>query len=153
MSDATDLALSAARPRELCPAMRRGLMLRCPACGKGQLFQHYLKVADRCPACGAEMHHHRADDAPPYFTIMVVGHVILGGVLYLERAVAPPTWLHLLIWMPLTIVASLWMLPRVKGALVGLQWALRIHGFGPAPATVGFATAIGAGASNGPKHD
>ena len=87
--------------------------------------------------------------------MLITGHVILGGVLALERGVAPPTWVHLLIWLPLTIASSLWMLPRVKGALVGLQWALRMHGFGQAPGATGMAAssvALGR-AGIGHEHD
>lgn len=115
--------------RDCMMAMLRGVRQRCPNCGKGALFGRYLKVNDTCPACGEELHHQRADDAPPYFTIMIVGHIIVGGVLSLERAMSPPEWLHLAIWLPLTVLSSLWLLPRVKGALVGLQWALYMHGF------------------------
>ena len=82
--------------------MLRGFGLRCPKCGEGRLFGSFLKVADRCPACGEELHHQRADDAPAYFTIVVVGHIIVGGVLGLERAYAPATWVHAVIWLPLT---------------------------------------------------
>jgi uncharacterized protein (DUF983 family) len=117
-------------PRSVVEAMWRGLRQCCPACGNGRLFGKYLKVVDRCAACGEEMHHHRADDAPPYFTIFIVGHITVGGILALETAYAPETWVHYVIWLPLLIVMSLWFLPRVKGALVGLQWALRMHGFG-----------------------
>jgi uncharacterized protein (DUF983 family) len=116
--------------RSVIDALWRGFRQKCPACGNGKLFGKYLKVVDRCGACGEEMHHHRADDAPPYFTILVVGHIIVGGILSLETAYAPETWVHYVIWLPLLIVLSLWFLPRVKGALVGLQWALRMHGFG-----------------------
>ena len=118
-------------PRDLTRSMLRGFLERCPNCGKGALFRRYLKTWDNCPACGEALHHHRTDDAPPYFTILVVGHFIVGGVLSLEKWAAPPTWLHLSIWLPLTLVASLWLLPRVKGSLVGLQWALYMHGFDP----------------------
>jgi uncharacterized protein (DUF983 family) len=120
-----------ARPkRDLMRAMLRGFGERCPNCGKGPLFGKYLKVRDACPACGQDLHHHRADDAPAYFTILIVGHFIIGGILALERGLAPATWVHLAIWLPLTLIASLLLLPRVKGALVGLQWALYMHGFG-----------------------
>ena len=110
-------------------AMLRGFSERCPSCGKGRLFGKYLKVHDACPTCGEDLHHHRADDAPAYFTILVVGHFVVGGALSLERGFSPPTWVHLAIWLPLTLIASLLLLPRVKGALVGLQWALYMHGF------------------------
>lgn len=118
--------------RDIKTALLRGWKQRCPACGKGALYYKYLKVSDACPACGEELHHQRADDAPPYFTMVIVGHVVVGGVLVLEKALAPPSWVHLALWLPLTVGLSLWLLPRVKGALVGLQWALHMHGFGGA---------------------
>lgn len=119
-------------PRDLMRAMLRGFFQRCPNCGKGHLFRRYLKTWDDCPACGEALHHHRTDDAPPYFTILIVGHFIVGGALSLEKWAHPPTWVHLSIWLPLVLVASLWLLPRIKGSLVGLQWALYMHGFDPA---------------------
>jgi uncharacterized protein (DUF983 family) len=117
--------------RPLGLAMRRGFMCRCPACGQGRLFGAYLKVVDNCEKCGAELHHHRADDAPAYFTILIVGHFIIAGVLATEF-VGPdlPFWVPALAWSALALIWSLWMLPRIKGALVGLQWANRMHGFG-----------------------
>lgn len=120
-------------PRSVQQAMMRGYKQRCPACGEGGLYRAYLKVVDACPKCGEELHHHRADDAPPYFTMLVTGHVIIGGLLAVERIWAPDTWVHMAIWTPLLILLTLWLLPRVKGALVGLQWALRMHGFGGKP--------------------
>jgi uncharacterized protein (DUF983 family) len=116
--------------RDVMQALRRGAAQKCPACGKGKLYGKYLKVADSCPACGEELHHHRADDAPPYFTILIAGHFIVAGVMMVEDYFHPEYWLHIAIWFPLTIGLCLWILPRVKGALVGLQWALRMHGFG-----------------------
>ena len=109
--------------------MLRGAGHRCPSCGTGSLYRAFLKVDDHCGHCGQALHHHRADDAPPYFTIFIVGHIILAGVLYLEQAYAPSTWIHALIWVPLTLLMTLLLLPRIKGALVGLQWALGMHGF------------------------
>lgn len=116
--------------RPLATAMWRGIKCRCPACGEGKLYRQYLKVADECSVCKEELHHHRADDAPPYFTMFITGHIVIAGLLMLEQAYAPPTWVHLAIWMPMLVVLSLVLLPPVKGALVGLQWALRMHGFG-----------------------
>ncbi len=115
--------------RSVWNALWRGIKCQCPACGKGRIFQAYLKVADRCDACGEDLSHQRADDAPAYFTMVIVGHVVVGGVLMLERAVAPDIWVHMVLWLPLTLGLSLVLLPMVKGALVGLQWALRMHGF------------------------
>ena len=124
---------TAERKREVWPAVSLGLRMLCPACGNGPMFGKYLKVTHTCPSCSEELHHQRADDAPPYFTMSIVAHIVVAGVLILERMYAPPTWVHLSIWLPLTVLLSLWILPRVKGGLVGLQWALRMHGFGGAP--------------------
>jgi uncharacterized protein (DUF983 family) len=111
-------------------AVMKGIRCTCPACGTGPLYKKYLEVAPVCTHCGEELHHQRADDAPPYFTMFIVGHIIVGGLLVMEKAFAPETWVHLVIWLPLTVILSLWLLPKVKGGLVGLQWALRMHGFG-----------------------
>ncbi len=119
--------------RSVTDALMKGWLQRCPACGKGALFRAYLKVADTCPSCGEEFHHHRADDAPPYFTMVIVGHIVIAGILALEKAMSPESWVQLALWLPLTVGLSLWLLPHVKGALVGLQWALRMHGFSGKP--------------------
>ena len=120
-----------ARPiRPLLAALATGFRMRCPACGRGRLFRAFLKVNDHCPDCAAELHHHRADDAPPYFVMMIVGHIIVPLVLVIETAYKPALWLHLAIWPGLALVLALLLLPRVKGAIVGLQWALGMHGFG-----------------------
>ncbi len=116
-------------PRDRWQAMSRGFRERCPSCGVGAIFGRYLKVNPACPSCGAELHHHRADDAPPYFTITIVGHVILAAMLTVEQAYAPALWLHMVMWLPLTLVLTFLLLPRIKGTLIGLQWALRMHGF------------------------
>ncbi len=117
--------------RSIPLSLLRGARLTCPACGRGSMFRRYLKVADACPACGEALHHHRADDAPPYFTIIIVGHIVVGLVLAVEMAFRPPIWVHEAIWLPLTVLLALLILPPVKGALVGLQWALLMHGFDP----------------------
>ncbi len=116
--------------RNVWQAMGRGLACACPSCGKGRIYGKFLKVNPVCSVCGTELHHQRADDAPPYFTMFIVGHIIVGGVLAVERAFAPATWVHMALWLPLTVILSLVLLPMVKGALIGLQWALRMHGFG-----------------------
>ena len=115
--------------RDLWGAVRRGMRCRCPACGEGRLFTSYLKVAPQCEACGEALHHHRSDDAPPYVTIMIVGHVVVPLLLWLELAYEPALWIHFALWLPLTLVMCLVLLPPVKGAVVGYQWALRMHGF------------------------
>ncbi|MEN6544308.1 DUF983 domain-containing protein, partial [Parvibaculum sp.] len=85
---------------------------------------------DECPHCGEALHHHRADDAPPYFTMLIVGHIIVPIILAVEVEYGPPVWIQMTIWPLLTAALSLLLLPRIKGAVVGLQWAQRMHGFG-----------------------
>ena len=114
-------------------AMWRGARLRCPKCGKGKLFHRYLKVSDACPDCGEELHHHRADDAPAYLTIFLVGHILVPPIMLIERFYEPNLWLQFAVWSPILVLLTLWLLPRVKGAVVGLQWANRMHGFESAP--------------------
>lgn len=110
-------------------AMWRGFLSRCPHCGRGHLFRAFLKVVDGCAVCGDEFHHHRADDAPAYFDIMIVGHVVVPLALAVEVAYAPPYWVHLALWGPLTIALAIGLLQPIKGAIVGWQWAHRMHGF------------------------
>lgn len=117
--------------RPVWQSLLRGAALKCPACGVGAMFRRYLKVADDCPRCGEVLHHHRADDAPAYFTIVIVGHVVVSLVLAVEMAYRPPLWLHAALWLPLTVVLALVALAPIKGSLVALQWALLMHGFDP----------------------
>lgn len=119
--------------RSLLQAMGRGFMCRCPHCGQGKLFRKFLKVADSCEACGEEYHHHRADDLPAYLVIIIVGHIVVGAFMGLENVFQLSTWQHLAIWVPITLVMTIGLLQPVKGAVVGLQWALRMHGFSGKP--------------------
>jgi uncharacterized protein (DUF983 family) len=89
-------------PRPVGTALLRGATLKCPACGVGAMFHRYLKVADHCPRCGE-----------------------------VEMAYRPPLWLHGALWVPLTLILTLVLLPSVKGTIVALQWALYMHGFDP----------------------
>lgn len=111
-------------------SIRRGLLNRCPNCGQGRMFGRFLKVNDTCSVCGEALHHHRADDFPPYIVVTIVGHLVLGGFMMTEMLVALSNWQHLAIWVPITIAGSIALMQPVKGGVVGLQWALRMHGFG-----------------------
>ena len=117
--------------RSLKQAMLRGWRCRCPNCGEGRMFRAYLKVVDRCAVCGTELFHQRADDAPPYFVILITGHIVVPAALLVETAFAPPYWVHALLWVPLTLGLALGLLQPVKGAIVGWQWANYMHGFDP----------------------
>jgi uncharacterized protein (DUF983 family) len=124
------MAMTQPAQRDMATAFKRGVLGRCPNCGKGKLFRAYLKVADNCNACGEEFHHQQADDAPAYFVIMLVGHIVVPIVLAVEIAFMPPYWLHALIFIPLTIMLAVLFLQPVKGAIIGWQWAQGMHGFG-----------------------
>ena len=116
--------------RAVWPAVKRGLQMRCPACGKGRIFHAYLKVSDACPVFGEELHHHRADDMPPYVTMFITGHFVVGGLIAAQEFWPGfPDWGHMIVWPAVAILLSLWLLPLVKGALIAYQWALRMHGF------------------------
>lgn len=124
-------ATRADEKRDVAPSVLRGMKGRCPACGEGKLFYKFLKVNPACPACGEELSHHRADDMPAYIVISIVGHIVIFGIMLAEARVENFSYMtHLLIWPPIALAMSLVLLPPIKGALVGLQWALRMHGFG-----------------------
>jgi len=115
--------------RDLWSSLKRGFRGRCPRCGEGKLFRAFLKVDNRCSVCGLDFTPHRADDLPAYLVIVIVGHIVVPTALLIETDYSPPVGLQLAIYLPLTVVLSLALLQPVKGAVVGLQWALRMHGF------------------------
>jgi uncharacterized protein (DUF983 family) len=118
-----------AEKRGVWTAMKRGFRGRCPRCGEGKLFRAFLKVDNNCSICGLDFTPHRADDLPAYLVIIIVGHMLVPVILWIETSYAPPVALQLSIYLPFTLIASLLLLQPVKGAVVGMQWALRMHGF------------------------
>lgn len=119
---------SSALKQSWSAALSRGFRRRCPCCGEGRVFQKYISVNQTCSACGLELATYRSDDAPAYFTIVIVGHVIVPSMLILEQTAHPAAWIHMAMWLPLTLILTLALLPRVKGALLGVQWMLRVKG-------------------------
>jgi uncharacterized protein (DUF983 family) len=115
--------------RDLWTAVKRGFRSRCPRCGEGKLFRAFLKVDDHCSVCGLDYTPHRADDLPAYLVIIIVGHIVVPTALWIETDYSPPVWLQLTVYLSFTLIASLALLQPVKGAVVGFQWALRMHGF------------------------
>jgi uncharacterized protein (DUF983 family) len=115
--------------RSLGRSISRGMRCRCPACGSGQLFRAWLKPVDECHACGEDLHHQRSDDLPPYISIMILGHVAVGGFMMTDTVLQIPMWAHFLIWIPITILVALLTIQPIKGGVIGLQWALKMHGF------------------------
>ncbi|TDQ84464.1 uncharacterized protein (DUF983 family) [Dongia mobilis] len=102
----------------LTTALLRGWRRCCPRCGSGAMFRGYLSIADSCAKCTLPFEPLRADDAPAYFTIAIVGHVVVSGLLALESYAHPPTWVQLAIWLPLTLAMTLGLLPYIKGAVM-----------------------------------
>lgn len=116
--------------RNVGKAMKRGLYCRCPNCGEGKLFRAFLKPVDACAACGEDYTHQRADDLPAYLSIVVVGHIVVGGFMMTDMVWTVSNWTHLAIWTPLTVALAMATIQPIKGAVIGLQWAARMHGFG-----------------------
>lgn len=112
-------------------ALARGARACCPACGHGRLFQGYLRVTPVCPHCGAPLGLARADDAPPYFTILLLGHILVPLMYISERAWDPPVWLETAIVLPLVVVLCLVLLRPIKGATVGAMLSLGMLKSGP----------------------
>ena len=120
--------------RPMKPAMLRGFRRRCPNCGKGHLFDGYLKVVDSCPECEQTLSHHRADDGPAYLTILVVGHLLAVLLHVVWTQFRPEPWVMAVGFSVFCVALSLYLLPRLKGVVVNIQWAKRMHGFGSDPA-------------------
>jgi uncharacterized protein (DUF983 family) len=116
--------------RPMRPAMLRGWRRRCPNCGAGPLLRGYLTVREACPVCGEELHHQRADDGPAYLTILIVGHLMAPAILWAFIEFRPDPLILASIFSVGTVGLSLYLLPRLKGVLVAIQWARRMHGFG-----------------------
>lgn len=126
----TALSLTPDQERPVKPALLCGWRRRCPACGTGAMFEGYLKVRAACPTCGEALHHHRADDGPAYLTILIVGHLLAPLLLWAFVEFRPSPQTLIAIFTVGCVSLSLYLLPRLKGGLVALQWAKRMHGFG-----------------------
>ncbi len=109
-------------------ALARGLIGRCPNCGKGKLLRGYLKVASRCEYCGETYGHLRADDAPAWVTIIIVGHLVVPIALIMEQRYHPQVWIQEVIWLPMVVLLTLALLPRSKGLVLALLWSWKAEG-------------------------
>ncbi len=118
------------------PAMWNGFRQRCPQCGEGRLYTKFLTVTDECPSCGEHLSHHRADDGPAYLTILIVGHLLAPAMHVMWTQFRPEPLVMATILTVGCVGLSLYLLPRLKGVVVAIQWARRMHGFGT-PATDG----------------
>jgi uncharacterized protein (DUF983 family) len=117
-------------PKEttLRKAAERGALGRCPCCGKGQLFARFLKQVENCASCGEAFGALRADDAAPWLTIIVLGHVFLPLAFLLDLEVMMPRWLALTSWSVVFTLLAVVMLPRAKGIMLGVLWQTKATG-------------------------
>ena len=99
-----------------------GLACRCPNCGEGPLFSGFLKVSDRCEACGMDLSAADSGDGPAVFIILIVGTIVAGGALVTEIMFHPPVWVHMIIWLPLTAILCLALLRPFKGVMLAMQF-------------------------------
>lgn len=99
-----------------------GLLCRCPRCGEGRLFGGYLKVAPACLACSLDFKFADSGDGPAIFVIFLVAPVIIILALVVGAVFNPPPYVHLILWIPATLLLSLALLPPFKGVLVALQY-------------------------------
>ncbi|MEI7931814.1 MAG: DUF983 domain-containing protein [Alphaproteobacteria bacterium] len=106
-------------------AMKRGAAFRCPQCGKGNLFRKYLKVQETCPICGHDNAQYPADDGPAYFTILIAGHLFVAPLFLAPFILKWPLLWVASVLAPSVMIIALFLLPRVKGAVIGLMWAIR----------------------------
>ena len=105
--------------------VRAGVRGRCPKCGEGPLFASFLRLNQRCEACGLDMKVFDTADGPAFFAMSAVGLVVAFAALFFEVAVRPPVWVHLLLWFPLAIVLCLALLRPIKGVMVAQQYRHR----------------------------
>ena len=117
---------SSDEPRDLSRAIRRGALGRCPNCGRGRLFRAYLKPVERCAECSEPFGHIRADDGPPWLTVLIVGHVVVAAALIVEANAMWPLWWSMLFFASLAFALVLAVLPRAKGVFIGAIWASRL---------------------------
>lgn len=115
--------------RPVWPAIFKGWRRRCPNCGSGQLLKNYLKVRDTCPVCKQELHHHKADDGPAYLTILIVGHLMAPLLHFIFVKWQPEPLVTFTVLTVFCVGLSLYLLPRMKGIVVAIQWSRRMHGF------------------------
>ena len=107
-------------------AVARGLRGPCPHCGEGRLFRSYLKVEPTCPACGVDLARYPADDGPAYFTILIVGHLVIVPILFIPWVWQGPTLVTVPVTLGFLAFVTLGLLPIVKGAFIGHMAYLRL---------------------------
>ena len=103
-------------------ALLAGALGRCPHCGEGRLFEGFLKVSPRCEACGYDLAKADSGDGPAVFVILIAGFIVAFAALITEIAVHPPIWVHLVLWLPATLIICLALLRPMKGLMLAAQF-------------------------------
>ena len=111
-------------PPSFLEGLKRGIARHCPTCGRGRLFDGYLAVRPVCAVCGNDNERYPSDDVPPYFTILIVGHLVLGPTLALGYIQIWPLWQSMTVFPILILIVTLVLLPFIKGAVIGAEAAL-----------------------------
>ena len=119
-------------PQTLRAALLRGITGKCPRCGEAKLFSKFLKPVAICPRCQQDWSHHRADDMPPYISILITGHVLAPLIIYFGAYSDIPMWQALAICLVLAAILMIGLLQPAKGGTITLQWWHGMHGFVPA---------------------
>ena len=100
----------------------RGLACRCPRCGRGKLYAGFLTLRAKCDVCGLDYDFIDSGDGPAVFVIMIAGAIVVACALIVEVKYQPPFWVHAALWLPLTLVVTLWPLRAIKSLLIALQF-------------------------------
>lgn len=128
MPPAHHLPTDLGRTRPIKAAIWRGLRKLCPACGGARVIEGYLGIVAACPHCGERLGHIRADDGPAYFTVLISGHLVVPLALVVEQAWHPPLELEMVGGLSVMGLLIWRLLPRIKGAVLGLMWAHGLRG-------------------------
>jgi len=99
-----------------------GLAGRCPRCGQASLFNGFLTLAPCCSACGLDFAFADSGDGPAVFVTLFAGCIVVGIALWVEVNYEPPYWVHLVIFLPLTLIVCVGLLRPLKGILIALQY-------------------------------
>ncbi|WP_414711367.1 DUF983 domain-containing protein [Sphingomonas sp. UBA978] len=125
MTDPTPVTPAAATPSPgaaMPSIVQAGLRGLCPRCGRPTLFAKAIKFADRCPSCGLDFTQFNVGDGPAAFLTLILGTLVVAGAITLELTLHPPLWLHMLIWIPVTLAGVVWSLRIAKGALMSAEY-------------------------------
>lgn len=109
-------------PERSGSAFYKGLLCRCPRCGKGELFTGFLTLASACRNCSLDYRFADSGDGPAVFVIFIVAPLVMILWYIADAWFHPAPWMHLVLWIPTTLALSLILLRPLKGIMVALQY-------------------------------